>query len=119
MFNWIFTSPHILGCRFINNSAFGDAYTGGGGGAILDSDGANSTIVDSFFEANHASRRGGAVYADYGSRFVASRLVESQSLGLFKGTPSGDAPCRHHRLEIGHCVESSDRTRGVTSRRER
>ena len=75
MFNWIFTSPHILGCRFVNNSAFGDMFTGGGGGAILDSDGANSTIVDTIFESNHATRRGGAVYADYGSSPTISNSV--------------------------------------------
>ena len=66
-FGWIWSSSVFYNCHFVNNTAVGTPYFGGGGGVALNTDGANATYDKCVFSNNYASRRGGALFADYGS----------------------------------------------------
>ncbi|KAH8078210.1 hypothetical protein JL720_9890 [Aureococcus anophagefferens] len=66
-FGWIWSSSVFYNCHFVNNTAVGTPYFGGGGGVALNTDGANATYDTCVFSNNYASRRGGALFADYGS----------------------------------------------------
>ena len=68
------------------NSALGGDTSGGGGGAVLLADGANASFDGCAFERNYASRRGGAIFADYGTSPAVERsLFAHNSAGALGG----------------------------------
>ncbi|KAH8044997.1 hypothetical protein JL720_16871 [Aureococcus anophagefferens] len=63
-FGWIWSSSVFYNCHFVNNTAVGTPYFGGGGVA-LNTDGANATYDTCVFSNNACAAA--ALFADYGS----------------------------------------------------
>ena len=108
LFAWIWSSPHLLGCAFVANSAIGGPTSGGGGGAMLLSDGANATVRECTFASNLATRRGGAIFADYGTAPSIERCAfDGNSAGALGGALFADDRAARVASGTGFAVADS------------
>ena len=82
----------IQSSSFSNNKALknDNFYEGGYGGAIYAYGPGNITIDDSVFTSNEASFRGGALYEDYGAKYVVTNSQFERNSAVYGGAIFGE-----------------------------
>lgn len=72
------TSPRIINCMLLNNTAFGDTYLYQGGGAINVSDNSSPVIKGNIIRGNYCGHGGGGISFDKGAHgVVENNIIDS------------------------------------------